>query len=130
MGKSPQMSKSEWSIMDALWQERSATATDVQGMLEDTQGWAYSTVKTLLDRLVEKGCVKARRVGNVYEYSAKVKRPTAVRRVVDDIVDRLFDGSVAPFIQRLIERRALTAEEADELRDMLENYTGKRKGEK
>ncbi len=116
------LTRLEWVLMDALWTVGQATATDLQRVLEDRQGWAYSTVKTMLDRLVKMGYVKARRVGNVYEYSPKSKRPTIVGRMVDDVTVRLFDGSVAPFIQCLIERGKMTAEEIEELRTMLEKY--------
>ncbi len=121
--KRTDLTRLEWVLMDALWTAGQATATDMQRMLEGRQGWAYSTVKTMLDRLVEMGYVKARRVGNVYEYSPKSKRPTVVGRMVDDVTVRLFDGSVAPFIQCLIERGKMTAREVEELRAMLENYS-------
>ncbi|MFK7779287.1 MAG: BlaI/MecI/CopY family transcriptional regulator [Gimesia sp.] len=117
------LTKLEWVLIDALWTEGRATATDLQRMLEDQQGWAYSTVKTMLDRLVDMGFVKARRVGNVYEYSPKLKRPTVVGRMVDEVTTQLFDGSVAPFIQCLIERGKMTAEEVAELKTMLEDYS-------
>jgi len=123
------LTRLEWVLMDALWTAGQATATDMQRILKDKQGWAYSTVKTMLDRLVEMGHIKARRVGNVYEYSPKSKRPTVVGRAVDEVTTRLFDGSVAPFIQCLIERGKMTAGEVDELREMLENY-GDEKGDK
>lgn len=124
MGKPlPDMAKSEWALMEALWERGRATATDLQGALQQKQGWAYSTVKTMLDRLVEKGYVKFRRVGNVYEYSPKVKRPAAVERVLDDVADRVLSGSVTPFIHRLVERRRLSQEEVDELREMLDHYS-------
>lgn len=124
MGKPlPEMAKSEWRLMEALWEHGRATATDLQGALQESQGWAYSTVKTMLDRLVEKGYVKYRRVGNVYEYSPKVKRPAAVERVLDDVADRVLSGSVTPFIHRLVERRRLTKEEVDELRSILDQYS-------
>jgi BlaI family transcriptional regulator, penicillinase repressor len=118
----PDMAKSEWVLMEALWARGQASATDLQKDLESQQGWAYSTVKTMLDRLVEKGYVKWRRRGNVYEYSPRVRRKTAVMRVVDDMVDRVLEGTAAPFIQRLVERRGLSADEAHELRAMLDGY--------
>lgn len=118
----------EWVLMDALWGAGQATATDLQRALAPTQGWAYSTVKTMLDRLVEMGYVKARRVGNVYEYSPKSKKPTVVGKIVDDVARRLFDGATAPFIQCLLERGKLTPDEVNELRELLENY-GEEKGE-
>ena len=118
----PDMAKSEWVLMEALWARGQASATDLQRDLESQQGWAYSTVKTMLDRLVEKGYVKWRRRGNVYEYSPRVRRNTAVMRVVDDMVDRVLEGTAAPFIQRLVERRGLSADEAEKLRSMLDGY--------
>lgn len=118
----PDMAKSEWVLMEALWARGHATATDLQRDLESQQGWAYSTVKTMLDRLTEKGYVKWRRQGNVYQYSPRVRRKTAVLRVVDDVVDRVFEGAAAPFIQRLVERRGLSRDEAQELRQMLDAY--------
>ncbi|MEM9659359.1 MAG: BlaI/MecI/CopY family transcriptional regulator, partial [Planctomycetota bacterium] len=110
------------ALMDALWAAGQATATDMQRQLAERQGWAYSTVKTMLDRLVEMDYVKARRVGNVYEYAPKVKRPTVVGRAIDEATQRLFDGSVAPFIQCLIRRGQLSADEVDELQSLLKDY--------
>ena len=123
MGKSTaELAKSEWPVMEALWARGRGTATDLQADLLEERGWAYSTVKTMLDRLVEKGYVKARRVGNVYEYSPKIRRKSVVTRVVDDVFERVLEGSLAPFLGRLIESRRLSAEEVDELRDMLNRY--------
>ena len=123
-----ELTKLEWVLLDALWNAERATATDLQKRLADSQGWAYSTVKTMLDRLVEMGYVKARRVGNVYEYSPRNRRPTVVGKVVDDIAERLFDGATAPFIQCLLERGRLTPQEVEELRTMLDNYGDERGG--
>ncbi len=116
------LSKTEWKIMDALWTRGRATATELQRDLFATQRWAYSTVKTMLDRLVDKGYARTRRVGNVYEYSPKIKRPVAVMRVIDDVVDRILSGSAGSLVQRLIEQKRLTDEEAARLREMLERY--------
>ena len=91
--------------------------------LAEQQGWAYSTVKTMLDRMVEKNLVKTRRVGNVYEYSPKVRRKSVVARVVDDVFDRVLEGSLTPFIDRLIEGRRLSKDEVDGLKQMLDKYS-------
>lgn len=120
--KRDELTRLEWLLMDSLWDSQQATATDLQNKLGATQGWAYSTVKTMLDRLVEMGYAKARRVGNVYEYSPRIKRPTAVRKVVDEMVDRLFGGSVTPFVQTLVERGEFAAEDVKKLKAILEQY--------
>ena len=114
------LSKAEWALMGALWARERGTATDIQRDLQDTQGWAYSTVKTMLDRLVEKGFVAYRRVGNVYEYFPNVHRKSAIARAMDEMIDRVLEGSMAPFLSRLIERRKLEPDELDELRSLLD----------
>ena len=122
MSPRTELTKLEWVLLDALWSVGHATATDLQRQLAESQGWAYSTVKTMLDRLVKLGHVKARRVGNVYEYSPKSKRPTVVGRVVDEVTQRLFHGEVAPFIHCLMERGQLTSDEVETLRAMLDEH--------
>ena len=116
------LTEREWEVMDALWSAGRATATEIQQRMQSSRGWAYSTVKTMLDRLVELGYVKARRVGNVYEYSPKSKRPTIVGKLLDNVTRRFFGGAAAPFIQTLIERNELTNEEVQHLRKMLDNH--------
>ena len=123
-----ELTRLEWVLMDALWNAGRATATDLQRLLHRETGWAYSTVKTMLDRLVDMGYVRARRVGNVYEYSPKYKRPAVVGKVVDEVAERLFDGAVAPFIQCLLERRSLSHDEINELRAMLDDFAKKKGG--
>jgi BlaI family penicillinase repressor len=123
MGKSiAGLGKAEWAVMQALWNRSRGTASELQRDLAEDHGWAYSTVKTMLDRLVEKGYAKTRRVGNVYEYSPKVRRQSAVSRVVDDMVERVLEGAWAPLVSRLISQRRLSSQEIAELRAMLDQY--------
>ncbi len=63
MTKPVELTKAEWALMQCLWQRGRASATELQKLLADQQGWAYSTVKTMLDRMVEKGVLTAEREG-------------------------------------------------------------------
>ena len=119
---SADLGKAEWALMQALWQRGRGTASELQRELAEKHGWAYSTVKTMLDRLVEKGYAQARRIGNIYEYSPKVARQSAVARVVDDVLERVLEGSWAPFVSQLIAKRRLSPQEIAELRAMLDQY--------
>ena len=50
-----QLSDAEWKVMHAVWALRGAvTVRQVHEHLDAETGWAYSTVKTLMERLVEK----------------------------------------------------------------------------
>jgi BlaI family transcriptional regulator, penicillinase repressor len=120
---STELGRAEFAVMEALWTRGQSTATELQHDLEETHHWAYSTVKTMLDRMVTKGFVKARRVGNVYEYTPKVHRKSVVARAVDDLFDRVLAGSLAPMLDRLIESRRLSSDEVEELRGMLDQYS-------
>ena len=53
----PDILDTEWDLLDALWRVERATARQVTEALETRRGWAYSTVKTMLDRMVDKGLV-------------------------------------------------------------------------
>ncbi len=119
---SAELGRAEWAVMEALWTRGDSTATQLQRDLEAQHHWAYSTVKTMLDRLVAKGFVKARRIGNVYEYTPGVHRRSVVARAVDDLFDRVLAGSLTPMLDRLIESRRLSSAEIDELRQMLDRY--------
>jgi predicted transcriptional regulator len=116
------LAKAEWSVMEALWARATGTATEMQRDLAETRGWAYSTVKTMLDRLVEKGYVKSRRVGNVYEYSPKIKRKSVVARIIDDVYDRVLEGSLEPLMDRLLKAGRLSRQDSEQLRGMLDQY--------
>ena len=69
----------EWDLLEVLWAKERATAREVTEALAKKRGWAVSTVKTLLDRMVQKELVSARQVGNVWEYTPAV-RPVEARR--------------------------------------------------
>ena len=55
MGKNElELFESEWAILQVVWEEEPCTAPDVQEALVDEKNWAYTTVKTMLSRLVAK----------------------------------------------------------------------------
>src|SRR5688572_927672 len=73
------ITEAEWAVLEALWQQERGTATDIADALRPERGWARTTVKTMLDRMVVKGLISARRVGNTVEYSPRLE-PGEARR--------------------------------------------------
>jgi predicted transcriptional regulator len=71
--------QTEWDLLEALWTAERATAREVADSVSKKRGWAVSTTKTLLDRMVGKGLVLTRQVGNVWEYGAALRRVDARR---------------------------------------------------
>jgi BlaI family penicillinase repressor len=118
----------EWDLLEVLWARERATAREVAETLAKKRGWAVSTVKTLLDRMVQKELVSARQVGNVWEYSPAVAAVEARRSAWSELVEKAFGGAVAPALQFLAKDAKLSKKELAELRSLLD-ASGTRKGE-
>jgi BlaI family penicillinase repressor len=118
--KTTAINGTEWDLLDALWKAERATAREIADALAKKRGWAVSTTKTLLDRMVQKGLVSARQVGNVWEYTPAVKRVDARRSAWADFVEKAFGGSAAPALQFLAKDAKLSKKELAELRALLD----------
>ena len=88
--------ETEWDLLEALWTAGRGTAREITEALAQRRGWAYSTVKTMLDRMVDKGLVKGRQVGTVWEYTPAVPRRKAQYWAWRRFVDVAFGGAVSP----------------------------------
>ncbi len=111
----------EWDLLGVLWQRERATAREVAEALEERRGWAYSTVKTMLDRMLEKGLVSARRVGNVWEYSAAIARAAARRSAWRRFVDTVFEGSASPVLGLLASDLRLSKRQREQLQKLIDH---------
>jgi BlaI family transcriptional regulator, penicillinase repressor len=116
----PDILETEWDILEALWNGERATARDVTRALADKRGWAYSTVKTVLDRMVDKGLVAARQVGSVWEYTPAVPRRKAQTWAWRRLVEVAFGGAVAPTLAFVAKESKLSRKERAELRALLD----------
>jgi BlaI family penicillinase repressor len=63
--RSVKLTEAEWAIMRVVWQHRPCAAGTVQEALAATKSWAYSTVKTTMDRMVRKGLLRTRQIRNL-----------------------------------------------------------------
>ena len=121
--------ETEWDILEALWQRERGTAREIGELLTKKRGWAVSTVKTLLDRMVQKGLVSARQVGNVWEYTPAVRPIEARRSAWTELVEKAFGGAVAPALHFLAKDAKLSKKDLAELRALLDAREAKEKGE-
>ena len=119
--KSTTIHETEWDLLEALWAVERATAREVSEALAKKRGWAVSTTKTLLDRMVQKGLVSARQVGNVWEYTPALRRIDARRSAWTDFVAKAFGGAAAPALHFLATEAKLSKKELAELRALLDD---------
>ena len=116
-----QISEAESVVMDVLWQRHPLGADEVVAALADQQDWQEATIKTLLNRLLNKGAISAAREGRRYLYSPLLRREAWVLEESRGLLDRLFDGRVAPLVAHFSEHRKLSRKDIAELRKLLED---------
>ena len=117
----PRISESEWTVMEALWEQSPQTASAVAKALQESTGWAENTVRTLITRLVEKGALKVVDP-NVQPrcFAPAVKRDKCVQAESESFLDRIFRGASKPLLLHFARNARLTEEEARELKKLLD----------
>lgn len=113
------LTESEWTVMNAVWELTPASARDVHERLEPQTEWAYSTVKTILSRLDEKGALVARRRTNRLVFEPKLTRAQARKHAVRTLVDAAFDSSAFALAQYLLAHSSISACDREQLAGML-----------
>jgi len=126
----PELFESEWTILQVVWEREPCAAPAVQEVLEKDKGWAYTTVKTLMDRMVKKGLLTTERVRNLYLYRSAITRAEAQRSEICRTVKRAFDGALTPMMQFLIENESLSDQEYQELERLIRNRKRGKTGSK
>lgn len=115
-----QISEAESVVMQVLWQRAPQAADEVVAALADQQDWAEPTIKTLLNRLLNKGAIRATREGRRYLYSPLLSREAWLSSESESLLQRLFDGRIAPLVAHFGEQRKLSAQDIAELRQLIE----------
>lgn len=97
------LTDAEWQIMNALWASHPATARQIATRLPAGVSWAYTTVKTLLARLVDKGALSESKQGNTSVYEPLLSRTGARRSALKVLANQAFDGALGPLLHFLVE---------------------------
>ena len=117
----PDISESEWSLMEALWESSPQTASELTKPLRPTMNWAENTVRTLLTRLIDKGAIKTgENSSGTRTYLPAVKREACVRAEGESFMQRIFGGAAKPLLVHFAQNSKLTAEEVRELKKILD----------
>ena len=124
------LTEAEWQIMNVLWERYPATARGIAERLPQEVSWAYTTIKTLLTRLVGKGAVREGKKGNTSIYEPLLTRKNARRNAIKILANQAFDGAFGPLMHFLLENQKLTPTQKQELAQALEEDTGRGEGGK
>ena len=114
-----ELTRAEWSVIKAIWENEPCTAPLIQEKLFQLTGWTYSTVRTLMDRMVVKGVLRARKEGKLTIYQSAVTRAQAQRGELFYALKHAFNGAFTPMMQCLLENNDLDADELEKLESLI-----------
>ncbi|NIP23050.1 MAG: hypothetical protein GWN67_27155 [Phycisphaerae bacterium] len=114
-----ELTEGEWEIMKVVWEKQPCTAGTVQEKLIKSRDRAYSTVKTTMDRMAEKGLLTIEKIRNLQLFRACISEVDAKRGEFRKMLKRAFDGALTPMMQFLIEHEGLSKKEASQLRKLV-----------
>ena len=114
-----ELTEAEWEIMKVGWEKEPCAAGTVQESLAGRRDWAYSTVKTTMDRMAEKGFLQVQRIRNLQLFKSCVSEVDAKRGEFRKMLKRAFDGALTPMMQFLIEHEGISKEDAAQLRELV-----------
>lgn len=106
-------------ILQVLWTREEASVTEVQTALLPDRDLAYTTVATMLRKMEARGLVAHREEGRTFVYRATVAAEQVGRTLSDQLVDRLFEGSLAGTVSHLLQTREVSRAELDELERLI-----------
>ncbi|MDD9270802.1 BlaI/MecI/CopY family transcriptional regulator [Paenibacillus sp. GCM10023248] len=121
MSQIPQISDAEWEVMKVLWSKSPRSANEVIEALEDYTDWKPKTIRTLMNRLVQKGAIAYSQEGKVYAYYTLVSEDECVRSETASFLKRISGGAFKPLLVNFLKEEKLSSEDIKELRHILDD---------
>lgn len=111
--KQVQISESEWLIMKVLWGEPNLTLKEIVKSVDND--WSYSTVRTLVNRLLKKEMISADKSKANFIYNAVFKEEECQTEEAKNLLNRVFDNSLSGLVSLLVKKESLSEKEFDDL---------------
>lgn len=106
--------------MKEVWQRKQATVRDVYEALREHRRIAYTTVMTVMNVLEDKGYLRKAKSDRAYVYTPTRPRQQVVGQMVNDFVNRVFDGAAAGLFLHLAKENKLSKTERERIRRIIE----------
>ena len=124
------LSKGQREIMEIVWDNGEVSVFEVRQILSELRDVARNTVRTMMERMEDKGWLSHRVIGRTYFYSALVPREVNLGERVVEMVDKACGGRPERLMTALMDYRGLTDEEVQRIREMLDQAQSKKIGKR
>ncbi len=115
----PELSKAEYDILRVLWNQGKQTVREVHDRLHETYKWAYTTTKTMMDRMTNKGLLSREEFHGIFLYKPMITRPMGLAKIVSFFADRVLEMDTGSVVSLFARSKSLTPEEIDELENLI-----------
>jgi len=123
----PRPTGAELAILRVLWRRGPSTVRQVHEAIRSDRGTGYTTALKLLQIMVAKGLARRDASGRSHVYAAACDQAATQRRLVGDLLDRVFDGSARQLVLQALEARRVPPEELQEIRRLIDRMEGGRR---
>ena len=117
--KENQLTTQQLEIMKVVWRLGDATVRDVYEALRKQRPIAYTTVMTTMKTMEARGHLKKRAEGRAFVYQAVEPQNRALRKIVGDFIDRVFNGSAEPLLAHLVHEKRLSQKDLEKVAKMI-----------
>lgn len=109
---------SELKVMAVLWREGDSTAKQISDILKEETGWNVNTTYTVIKKCIKKGAVQ--RLEPNFLCRALITKAQVQEAETDELIDRIYDGSADMLFASLLNRRRLSDEQIQRLKNIVE----------
>ncbi|KPV59065.1 beta-lactamase [Paenibacillus sp. A3] len=119
--KVPNISEAEWEVMNVLWEKAPQTANEIILSLQEKTDWKPKTVRTLLDRLVQKKVAGVNQNQKLYTFFPLYSQDECRQAETQSFIKRIYGGALKSMLVHFIEEQSLSDDDIKELRFILDN---------
>jgi predicted transcriptional regulator len=112
----------ELEILQCLWQLGPLTVRGVYDHLSKKKEMGYTTVLKLMQIMVDKGLLRRDESERAHVYSPRIERSKTRQRLIDDLLERAFEGSAKQLVMHALASQKASAKELNEIRKMIDDY--------
>lgn len=110
---------SELKVMNVLWRRGDLTAKEISDILKDGTGWNVNTTYTVIKKCIAKGAIE--RSEPNFMCHALIPKEAVQQAETDELIGKLYDGSVDQLFAALLDRKKLSAEQIARLKQIVED---------
>lgn len=114
----PKIFESEYRFCLILWEHEPVNSTRLVELCKAQLGWSKATTYTVIRRLAERGVLKNENA----TVTSLISKEQAQEAELDELVEKTFEGSIPAFIAAFSRSKRLSAEEANQLRALIDQY--------